>query len=63
MREGHSETGALFCTQKWGDTMIYKRCPHCGKRVAVGKKCGCGFKREYAAPPGDKKAVPYFSLE
>lgn len=55
MREGHSETGALFCTQKWGDTMIYKRCPHCGKRVAVGKKCGCGFKREYAAPQGTRK--------
>ena len=55
MREEHSETGALFCTQKWGDTMIYKRCPHCGKRVAVGKKCGCGFKREYAAPQGTRK--------
>ena len=35
--------------------MIYKRCPHCGERVAVGKKCGCGFKREYAAPQGTRK--------
>ena len=34
--------------------MIYKRCVHCGKRYEVGKKCGCGFKREYARPTGTK---------
>ena len=26
--------------------MIYKRCPHCKKRVPEGEKCGCGYKRE-----------------
>ena len=30
--------------------MIYKRCPHCKKRVPAGEKCGCGYKREYAPP-------------
>ena len=30
--------------------MIYKRCPHCNKRVPAGEKCGCGFKREYTPP-------------
>ena len=25
--------------------MIYKRCPHCKKRVPEGEKCGCGYKR------------------
>ena len=38
-----------------GNGMIYVRCPHCGKRVESGKKCGCGFKREYTAPQGNKK--------
>ena len=47
--------GCSFPYVKWGDTMIYKRCTHCGKRVAVGKKCECGFKREYAAPQGTRK--------
>ena len=30
--------------------MIYRRCTHCGKRYAAGKKCGCNFKREYSPP-------------
>lgn len=34
--------------------MIYKRCVHCGKRYESGKKCGCGFKREYPAPTGTR---------
>jgi 5-methylcytosine-specific restriction endonuclease McrA len=34
--------------------MIYYRCPHCGKRVPRGSKCGCGFKREYARPEGTR---------
>lgn len=34
---------------------IYVRCPHCGKRIPAGIKCGCGFKREYAAPEGTRK--------
>lgn len=35
--------------------MIYKRCPHCKKRVPEGEKCGCGYKREYAAPTNTRK--------
>ena len=35
--------------------MIYKRCAHCGKRHEVGKKCGCGFKREYPPAAGTRK--------
>ena len=35
--------------------MIYKRCPHCKKRVPEGEKCGCGYKREYAAPDKTRK--------
>lgn len=35
--------------------MIFKRCPHCKKRVEVGKKCGCNFKREYSSPNGTRK--------
>ena len=27
--------------------MIYKRCPHCGRRIPSGTTCQC-FKREYA---------------
>lgn len=27
--------------------MLWRRCPHCGKRTPVGEKCGCGYKREY----------------
>lgn len=27
--------------------MIYKRCPHCGRRIPSGTTCGC-YKREYA---------------
>lgn len=35
--------------------MIYKRCPHCGKRVPAGEKCrGCNFKRGYAKPTGTR---------
>lgn len=35
--------------------MIYKRCPHCGKRVPVGEKCrGCNFKRGYTKPTGTR---------
>ena len=35
--------------------MIYKRCPHCKKRVPEGEKCGCGFKRKYAPPEKTRK--------
>ena len=35
--------------------MIYKRCPHCKKRVPEGEKCGCGYKREYAPPDKTRK--------
>lgn len=35
--------------------MIYRRCTHCGKRYAAGKKCGCNFKREYSPPTGTRK--------
>lgn len=35
--------------------MLYYRCSHCGKRVARGEKCGCNFKRDYAAPEGTRK--------
>ena len=38
-----------------GEIMLYYRCPHCGKRVARGEKCGCGFKREYGAPEGTRR--------
>lgn len=34
--------------------MIYKRCSHCGRRYEAGKKCGCGFKREYPQPTGTR---------
>lgn len=34
---------------------IYKRCPHCGKRMPAGDfKCGCGYKREYSKPEGTR---------
>ena len=34
---------------------IYKRCPHCGKRMPAGDfKCGCGYKREYSKPDGTR---------
>jgi len=32
---------------------IYKRCPHCGKRIPSGTKCGC-FKREWGTPTGTR---------
>ena len=35
--------------------MLYYRCPHCGKRVARGEKCNCGFKRDYEKPDGTRK--------
>ena len=35
--------------------MIYYRCPYCHARVERGQKCGCGFKREYAAPTDTRK--------
>ena len=35
--------------------MLYYRCSHCGKRVARGEKCGCGFKREYTPITGTRK--------
>ncbi len=50
--------GALLLCQK-GDAVIYKRCPHCNKRVPAGEKCGCGYKREYAPP--DKTRRLYHS--
>lgn len=35
---------------------IYKRCPHCGKRMAEGIfKCPhCDYKREYSKPEGTR---------
>lgn len=35
--------------------MIYKRCPHCGKRIPEGTKCDCGFKRDYGKTIERKK--------
>ena len=34
---------------------IFKRCPHCGKRVPEGQKCTCGWKRDYEKPEGTRK--------
>ena len=34
---------------------IYFRCPHCGKRIARGEKCGCNFKRDRREPEGIKR--------
>lgn len=33
------------------EIMIYKRCPHCGKRIESGTTCKCR-KREYQPPSG-----------
>lgn len=35
--------------------MIYKRCPHCGRRIPAGERCPCGYKREYGKPEGTRK--------
>ncbi len=34
--------------------MISKRCTHCGKRIQVGKDCGCISKKRYKPTASDK---------
>lgn len=46
---------SLFLYQEGGKPMIYRRCPHCRKRVPEGEKCGCGYKREYVPPDKTRK--------
>lgn len=39
--------------------MIYKRCPHCGKRVPEGSVCNCGWHRKYGQNTKENKYRGY----